>query len=76
MKSLIRHLPVASSIDPYGLGLFCTIAYAVLVFGMLKLREVFRRLVAVRARVPGPGSHDAAQSGGTRGLPSAPTRNR
>ena len=54
MKTLIRHLPAASSIDPYGLGLMWVVASAVLVFGLLKLREGFRRLVPVRARVSGP----------------------
>ena len=42
MKSLIRHLPIASCVDPYGLGLIFTIAWAVLIFGMLELRQVVR----------------------------------
>ena len=44
MKSLIRHLPIASCVDPYGLGLIFTIAWAVLIFGMLELRQVVRAI--------------------------------
>ena len=44
MKSLIRNLPIASSVDPYGLGLFFAIAGAVLIFGMLKLQQVVRAI--------------------------------
>ena len=44
MKSLIRHLPIARSVDPFGLGLIFTIACAVLFFGMLKLRQVVRAI--------------------------------
>jgi hypothetical protein len=44
MKSLVRHLSMACSFDPYGLGLICTVAFAVLILGMLKLRQVVRAI--------------------------------
>jgi hypothetical protein len=44
MKSLIRHLLIARSVDPFGLGLIFTIACAVLFFGMLNLRQVVRAI--------------------------------
>jgi hypothetical protein len=51
MKSLVRHLYiVAGSIDLNGLGVFCTVACAALIFGLLQVgqaaREIIRRGVA------------------------------
>lgn len=45
MKSLSRHLYLACSINPYGLGVICTVAFTVLIFGMLKLRKVVRAII-------------------------------
>ena len=51
MKLLARYLYiVAHSIDPNGLGLLCTVAFAALLFGMMRVgpwaREIIRRGVA------------------------------
>ena len=46
MKSLVRHLYiVASSIDLNGLGVFCTVACAALIFGMLRVGQVARKII-------------------------------
>jgi Sec-independent protein translocase protein TatA len=44
MKSLVRHLYIACSSNPYGLGVIGTVAFAALIFGMLKLRQVARAI--------------------------------
>lgn len=44
MKSLARHLSITGSINPYGLGVICTVAFTALIFGMLKLRQVIRAI--------------------------------
>jgi hypothetical protein len=51
MKLLARYLYiVAHSIDPNGPGVLCTVAFAALIFGMLRVgpwaREIIRRGVA------------------------------
>ena len=46
MKLLARYLYiVASSIDPNGLEVIGTVAFAALSFGMLKLRQVAREII-------------------------------
>jgi hypothetical protein len=67
MKSLFRHLPFASSVDPDSLGLIFTIGGAVLILGVAKLRKVFRPPGIVGVADSNSGSRDTAAYRSTRG---------
>lgn len=46
MKSLVRNLYIlAYSIDPNGLGVLCTVAFASLIIGMLRVGQVAREII-------------------------------